>query len=129
MQPDVIDYDELLSGERREGRYIGLWSISKKLAAALGVGAALSLLGASGYVPNEQQSEEVKFMLRVLYALVPSVCNIVALVIAMAYPVTRDVHRAILEAVSQKKAGQSVLDPLNPQRRIPATTPLGKTEQ
>lgn len=129
MQPDVIDYDELLTGERREGRYIGLWSISKKLSAALGVGAALFLLGASGYVPNEEQSEQVKFTLRVLYALVPSFCNIVALVIALAYPVTRDTHRAILEAVSRQKAGQSVLDPLNPQRTIPSTTPLGKPEQ
>ena len=30
IQADVIDYDELLTGERREGQYIGLWSISKK---------------------------------------------------------------------------------------------------
>ena len=29
IQADVIDYDELLTGERREGQYIGLWSISK----------------------------------------------------------------------------------------------------
>ena len=27
MQADVIDYDELITGKRREGRYIGLWSI------------------------------------------------------------------------------------------------------
>ena len=25
MQADVIDYDELLSGQRREGQYIGIW--------------------------------------------------------------------------------------------------------
>jgi len=25
---DVIDYDQLLTGQRREGRYIGLWSIA-----------------------------------------------------------------------------------------------------
>jgi len=28
IQADVIDYDELLTGERREERYIGLWSIA-----------------------------------------------------------------------------------------------------
>ena len=38
IQADVIDYDELLTGERREGQYIGWWSISKKLAAAIGIG-------------------------------------------------------------------------------------------
>ena len=36
IQADVIDYDEFLTGERREGQYIGLWSISKKFAAAAG---------------------------------------------------------------------------------------------
>jgi GPH family glycoside/pentoside/hexuronide:cation symporter len=41
IQADVIDYDELLTGERREGQYIGLWSISKKFAAAVGIGAGL----------------------------------------------------------------------------------------
>ncbi len=72
MQADVIDYDELLTGDRREGQYIGLWSIAKKLAAALGVGISLSLLAAVGYVPNVEQTETVKLTLRVLYALVPS---------------------------------------------------------
>ena len=45
MQADVIDYDELLSGRRREGQYIGLWSIAKKTAAALGIGVGLTVLG------------------------------------------------------------------------------------
>ena len=49
MQADVIDYDELLSGERREGQYVGLWSVTRKLAAAVGVGVALSILGYAGY--------------------------------------------------------------------------------
>ena len=43
MQPDVIDEDELVTGERREGQYIGLWSIAKKVSAALGVGLGLGL--------------------------------------------------------------------------------------
>ncbi|NIR14877.1 MAG: MFS transporter, partial [Desulfobacterales bacterium] len=64
MQADVIDYDELLSGARREGHYIGLWSITKKLAAALGVGIALPILGNVGYTPNVEQSEAVLLTLR-----------------------------------------------------------------
>ena len=45
IQADVIDYDELLTGDRREGQYIGLWSKSKKLAAATGIDAGLTILG------------------------------------------------------------------------------------
>jgi Na+/melibiose symporter-like transporter len=52
IQADVIDYDELLTGERREGQYIGLWSISKKMAAAVGVGVGLAVLGAAGCRPS-----------------------------------------------------------------------------
>jgi len=118
MQADVIDYDELLSGERREGQYIGIWSISKKLAAALGVGVTLAILGGAGYTPNEVQSEQVQFTLRVLYALVPSLCNIVAFVIALTYPISRRVHKEILAAIDQRRAGQPVADPLNSERTL-----------
>jgi GPH family glycoside/pentoside/hexuronide:cation symporter len=116
MQADVIDYDELISGQRREGQYIGIWSIAKKLAAAVGVGAALSLLGAAGYESRVEQSEAVLLSLRVMYALVPSLCNMAALLIVFAYPITRDVHQHILEAIAERKAGRAVPDPLRPGR-------------
>ncbi|MFO7706635.1 MAG: glycoside-pentoside-hexuronide (GPH):cation symporter [Desulfobacterales bacterium] len=112
IQADVIDYDELLTGERREGRYIGLWSIAKKMAAAVGVGVGLSTLGLAGYVPNAPQPEEVRFALRVLYALVPSACNLAALAIALFYPITAPVHAQILEAVARRKRGEAFDDPL-----------------
>jgi GPH family glycoside/pentoside/hexuronide:cation symporter len=114
IQADVIDYDELLTGERREGRYIGLWSIAKKLAAAVGVGAGLSILGLAGYVPNAAQPEKVVFTLRVLYALVPSACNLVALAIACAYPISETTHKQILAAIEDRKKGRAVEDPLKP---------------
>jgi GPH family glycoside/pentoside/hexuronide:cation symporter len=118
IQADVIDYDELLTGDRREGQYIGLWNISKKLAAAVGVGAGLATLGMAGYTPNVAQSEQVVFTLRVLYAGVPSLCNIVALLIALAYPIDGNKHAAIRRAVERRKAGETVVDPLQPSRTI-----------
>ncbi len=99
MQADVIDYHEWMTGARREGHYIGIWSIAKKLAAALGVGLALWVIGESGYVPNAAQAERVVLALRVLYALVPSLCNALALVVALGYPIDRQAHRALREAV------------------------------
>ena len=118
MQADVIDYDELLSGQRREGQYIGIWSITKKLAAALGVGLALSILGGVGYEPNVEQSEKVQLTLRILYALVPSLCNIAAFVIALAYPVSRKIHKDILAAIQERRSGNTVTDPLRPNQTL-----------
>jgi GPH family glycoside/pentoside/hexuronide:cation symporter len=120
MQADVIDYDELRSGKRREGHYVGLWSISKKLAAALGVGIALYVLGASGYRPNVYQTNSVVLTLRILYSLVPSVCNIVALLIALAYPIDQKTHEKIKRAISATAAGKSVEDPLRPGQMLTA---------
>ena len=99
IQADVIDYDEMITGRRREGRYIGLWSIAKKMAAALGVGVGLWLLGAAGYTPNSAQGPEVITMLRVLYALVPCLCNAIAIIITCFFPITEKRHQAIREAI------------------------------
>ncbi len=118
IQADVIDYDELVTDERREGLYIGLWSIAKKMAAALGVGAGLALLGAAGYQPNIVQSESVVMTLRVLYALVPCLCNAVAIGVALYYPISGELHRQIRAAIDERAAGHPVHDPLNPGRVI-----------
>ena len=116
-RPDAIDYDELLTGERREGQYIGLWSISKKFAAAIGIGAGLTILGMAGYSPNTEQPPQVVFTLRVLYALVPSICNFAAILIAFAYPISSRVHADIREAIARQKQGLPMVDPLKPVTR------------
>jgi len=118
IQADVIDYDELLTGERREGQYIGLWSISKKFAAAVGVGAGLSILGWVGYTPNTEQSEPVLLALRILYALVPSLCNVLAFFIALAYPISGSIHRDIRTAIARRQKGIPVSNPLKPDQLL-----------
>jgi GPH family glycoside/pentoside/hexuronide:cation symporter len=112
IQADVIDYDELYTGERREGLYVGLWSIAKKLAAAFGVGVGLALLGASGYVPNVSQPGRVILALRILYAFVPCTCSLVALGVAFKYPIDQKCHLAILEQIENRRLGKPVCDPL-----------------
>jgi GPH family glycoside/pentoside/hexuronide:cation symporter len=114
IQADVIDYDEMKTGHRREGHYVGLWSIAKKMTAAIGVGVGLAVMGAVGYTPNTPQSESVLMALRVLYALVPSVCNLLAIVITLYYPISGEVHARIRSAIEKKQAGQPVADPLAP---------------
>jgi glycoside/pentoside/hexuronide:cation symporter, GPH family len=118
IQADVIDYDELLTCQRREGQYVGLWNISKKLAAAVGVGAGLAVLGWAGYQPNVEQSPRVVLTLKVLYAGVPSVFNLIAFVIALAYPIDGRIHGKIREAVASRKSGVSARDPLRPDRLL-----------
>jgi glycoside/pentoside/hexuronide:cation symporter, GPH family len=118
LQADVIDYDEMVSGKRREGQYVGMWSVAKKLSAAVGVGTGLTVLGVVGYVPNLEQSENVKWVIRSFYALIPSICNLVAIVIALFYPLSGEIHRRIIDAIDALKTGKSVVNPLKPSHVI-----------
>ena len=103
MQADVIDYDELISGSRREGQYVGIWSLAKKLAAAFGVGIGLLILGTSGYEPNIEQSESVVFTLRVLYALVPCLCNAAGFLIALFYSLDGETYNNIRGEIESRE--------------------------
>ena len=77
IQSDVIDYDEMLSGERKEGSYFAAWNFVYKSA----VGVMLLLTGFvlqfTGFVPNADQTELVKFSMVALYGLFPLVCYLI----------------------------------------------------
>ena len=112
IQADVIDYDELISGLRREGMFIGIWSIAKKLAAAVGVGISLYVLGYMGYEPNVEQSGAVVLSLKLLYGLVPCLCNIIAVMVVLLYPLSQEKHREIRKLIEEKEHERPIKDPL-----------------
>jgi GPH family glycoside/pentoside/hexuronide:cation symporter len=112
IQADVIDYDEFLTGSRQEGVYIGIWSVVKKLTAALGVGIGLTVLGMVGYQPGAPQPPEVVGALKVLYALVPSLCNVAAFAVALAFPISQQAHERIRAGIALRHQGRVVPDPL-----------------
>jgi len=102
MQADVIDHDELLTGERREGLYGGLWSIAEKTAAGVGLGLAMLALDVAGYVPNQAQTPLVLDVLRSIYVGVPCVCMAAGFLIALRYPLDREAHRAITAELAER---------------------------
>jgi glycoside/pentoside/hexuronide:cation symporter, GPH family len=106
MQADVIDHDELLTGERREGLYGGLWSIAEKTAAGVGLGLAMLALDVAGYRPNEEQTPLVLDVLRGIYIGVPCLCTTMGFLIALRYPLDRAAHRAIT-AELERGAGRN----------------------
>lgn len=78
IQGDVIDYDELQSGERKEGSYFAAWNFVYKCA----LGAMLMLTGVAlsmaGFVPNVEQSMTVQLTMVGLYGLLPLTCYLLA---------------------------------------------------
>jgi len=118
MQADVIDYDEMLSGQRREGQLYGLWALFRKLAA-VSAGIALPALAAAGYQPNVEQGDDVLFALRLLYALIPCLLSFAAALIALAYPIDRAMHERVLATLDARRQAHPVGSP------APVDAPVG----
>jgi Na+/melibiose symporter-like transporter len=53
---DAIDSDELETGRRREGVFMGVWSLVDKAAIGLAVFIGMQGLEYVGYVPNQDQT-------------------------------------------------------------------------
>jgi GPH family glycoside/pentoside/hexuronide:cation symporter len=81
VQGDVIDYDEHVTGERKEGSYFAAWNFVYK--SALGIMLLMTgfALEFSGFVPNQQQTMEVQLVMVSLYGLFPLVCYVVGAIL------------------------------------------------
>jgi GPH family glycoside/pentoside/hexuronide:cation symporter len=96
MQADVIDYDQWQSATRREGQYVGMWALAKKLAMAVGAAIAFPLLDWAGYVGGlDVQPPAAVVTLKVLYVGGPLTCNLLAIAVGLLYPITRAFHERI----------------------------------
>ena len=108
MVADVADEDEILSGERREGLYVGVFTFLRKLAGAVGVALAFLALDLVGFEPGVENSESVLWVIRGATALVPVLFVIASASAARSYPLGRLRHQAILDELDQRKRGIGV---------------------
>jgi GPH family glycoside/pentoside/hexuronide:cation symporter len=119
IQADVIDYDELHTGKRREAQYGALWSLMTKFTVIPSMSIPLALLETLGYEPNVEQSETVKLAIRSMLALAPAACALVAFAIACFYPISEAVHRRIWEGIERHRRGEDAEDPVTGKRLAP----------
>ncbi|HYN39433.1 MAG TPA: MFS transporter [Rhodospirillales bacterium] len=88
MQADVVDFDTLRTGQRRAGLFFALWSMSTKLALAAAVGIAFPALEGFGFEPAPGNAPMAIAALSVIYAGVPTVLKLVAVVVIWNHPIT-----------------------------------------
>jgi sugar (glycoside-pentoside-hexuronide) transporter len=103
MVADIADEDEILSGERREGLYVGVFTFLRKLAGALGVALAFLALDVVGFEPGVENSDSVLWVLRAATALVPVLFVIASGWAARSYPLGRLRHQEILEELERRR--------------------------
>jgi GPH family glycoside/pentoside/hexuronide:cation symporter len=107
IQADIIDYDELQTGERKEGTYFAVWHLAAKTSSAIGTALVGFLLAASGFVANAEQSPETVSAMRLLMSGIPLVCYGVGAGLFCFFRMTRKEHAAILTQLEARRAEQT----------------------
>jgi GPH family glycoside/pentoside/hexuronide:cation symporter len=78
---DIVDFDELETGERREGAYFGIWTLGLKLMSACGILLGGGLLQAVGYVPDQPQTGRTMWWLVMMVGPLQSAVHVVGLLL------------------------------------------------
>ena len=109
MIPDVIELDELNTGQRREGLFYGYMVLLQKVALAIGVFLVGQSLQVSGFLktvagqPKPIQPDSALWAIRLMIGPIPAVILLIGLVLAYFYPITREVHAEILLKLQERK--------------------------
>lgn len=104
MMPDVIEFDELETGERREGVYYGIQGMLTKVTGALGSAMCGWGLSWTGYADGAQQTETALLGIRSLFALIPAVLLLVCVPLLLRYPITKEKHAEVLRQLEERRA-------------------------
>lgn len=103
MVADIADEDEVLSGERREGIFVGLFTFIRKLTGAVAVAVAFLTLDRVGFVPNVENSDTVLWMIRFLTAGVPILFILISALAARGYTLGHAEYGDLLAELDRRR--------------------------
>ncbi|MBN1439249.1 MAG: MFS transporter [Anaerolineales bacterium] len=113
MVPDVVELDELQTGQRREGIFYGFFVFLQKMGLALGLFFSGWVLDLAGYVnavpgqPDPVQPASALLALRVLIGPVSAGVLLLSFLAVRAYPITRERHAEICAELARRKAASA----------------------
>jgi glycoside/pentoside/hexuronide:cation symporter, GPH family len=111
MLPDVIELDELQTGQRREGIFYSLMVFLQKVCLGFAVALVLQSLEWTGYQPPiagvvQEQLPAVLTAMRWAIGPLPTLCLLAGLVLAYFYPITKERHQQTLLALAERRSSQ-----------------------
>lgn len=111
MMPDVIELDELQTGQRREGIFYGFMVLLQKVGLAFGLFMVGKVLDGAGFIastadPPPPQPESALLAIRYLVGPLPLAFLLLGLGLAYFYPITREVHAEVLLKLRERHASQ-----------------------
>ncbi|MCZ6783458.1 MAG: MFS transporter [Proteobacteria bacterium] len=106
IQADVIDYDELRTGQRKEGAYFATWNLALKLAGGGAIAFTGFLLQLSGFQANVVQSETTLWTMRLLFAGAPFVSYVIAALLLLRFSLNEREHAEVRETLRERQREQ-----------------------
>jgi GPH family glycoside/pentoside/hexuronide:cation symporter len=101
---DVMDYDELEGGRRREGSFSACGSWINKVGMAVGAGVSFFILGWVGFNSNtDHQTPHTIFMIRFLLAAIPIVGLVLSMLALLRFPLTQEKMREIRQQLEARR--------------------------
>lgn len=104
--PDVIEEDELATGQRREGAYYGFLVFLMKTGSALSLALVQWVLHLTGYQAGAAQPGSALLAIRVLIGPLPAVLLLISILLAWRYPINRARHAELRSELAEKRALQ-----------------------
>jgi GPH family glycoside/pentoside/hexuronide:cation symporter len=113
MLPEVIDWDELHTGKRREGLFYGILMFLFQIVFALGlflVGQWLSVSGFQEGIPGPvriTQPQSALMAIRQAIFILPTISLVISLILTYFYPIDREVHQNTLFKLQERRLARS----------------------
>jgi glycoside/pentoside/hexuronide:cation symporter, GPH family len=107
MVPDIIEYDQLKTGQRREGAYYSFASLFQKGATGIAMVLMGQMLAWAGYITPTLggalpvQPAAAITAIRWFVGPIPIVLLLLGIVFAWRYPITRESHRAMRDEIAR----------------------------
>lgn len=109
MVPDVVEYDQARTGQRREGSFYAFASFFQKLATGFAIWAMGQAFAWAGYVtPTQGQAQPVQpdqalQAIRFFAGPAPTLLLLFAIACAWFYPITRQSHIETLQQLAGRE--------------------------
>lgn len=113
MLPDIIELDELETGERREGVFYGFFVFLQKIALAVATFIVGQVLSLAGFLPAEaagevvpEQPDSALLAIRLAIGPLPAVAILLGMFFAARFPITREKHEQIRAELERRREGR-----------------------
>ena len=101
--PDCVEYGEWKTGLRNDGFQYAFVSLGNKIGMALGTSLLALVLGAAGYVANQQQNETVIAVMKHSFTTIPGVFWVVTGIVLFFYRLNKKRYNEIVGEIKIRK--------------------------